>query len=69
VLGALLGIALLGATAAIVWLHSKEQHQRRLKEHYEEQFAQTAAYRRAVAASSASIRRVETEEFSGKDTE
>jgi hypothetical protein len=50
-----------------MWLRSKEQHQRRLKEHYEEQFAQTGAYRRAVAASSASLRHVNTEDILTED--
>jgi hypothetical protein len=67
VLGSILGVVLLGATAIIMWLHSKEQHQRRLKEHYEDQFAQTGAYRRALAASSASLRRVNTEDVVTED--
>jgi hypothetical protein len=32
------------------WMYKREKRQRKLKEHYEEQFSQTAAYRRTIAS-------------------
>ncbi|KAF2009898.1 hypothetical protein BU24DRAFT_496728 [Aaosphaeria arxii CBS 175.79] len=46
--GGILGAALLGMMGVIMWMHRKEKRQRRLKEHYEEQFGQNFAYKRTV---------------------
>lgn len=37
-------------------MHKREKRQRKLKEHYEEQFSQTNAYRKALASTAESIR-------------
>jgi hypothetical protein len=34
----------------MLWMYKMEKRQRKLKEHYEEQFSQTAAYRRTIAS-------------------
>jgi H+/gluconate symporter-like permease len=49
-------ILIVGLAATIYWMHKREKRQRRLKEHYEEQFSQTNAYRKALASSAGSCR-------------
>lgn len=36
----------------ILWMYKKEKRQRKLKEHYEEQFGQNFAYRRTIVVES-----------------
>ena len=48
VVGSILGAALLGLLGIILWMHKREQHQRKIKEHYEAQFGQNWAYRRTI---------------------
>ncbi|KAG9197953.1 hypothetical protein G6514_000672 [Epicoccum nigrum] len=55
-LGGILGAVIVGLLGVIFWMAKREQRQRRLKEHYEEQFAQTWAYRKHIAASTASVK-------------
>ncbi|KAL6710390.1 hypothetical protein ACN47E_009336 [Coniothyrium glycines] len=49
-------LVILGLSGVIFWMHKKEIRQRKLKEHYEEQFSQTNAYRKALASSAGSTR-------------
>jgi hypothetical protein len=51
-IGGILGAAILALIGLILWMHKKEKHQRKLKEHYEEQFGQNFAYRRTVVVES-----------------
>jgi hypothetical protein len=46
--GGVLSAAILGLLGVIFWMYKREKHQRKLKEHYEEQFGQNFAYRRTV---------------------
>jgi hypothetical protein len=55
-IGALFGAVIMGLAATIFWMYKREKRQRKLKEHYEEQFQQTNAYRKALASSAGSIR-------------
>jgi hypothetical protein len=48
--GGILGAIIVGLFGAMLWMHKMEKRQRKLKEHYEEQFSQTAAYRRRIAS-------------------
>ncbi|KAF3052634.1 hypothetical protein E8E11_011105 [Didymella keratinophila] len=66
VLGGILGSAVVGLLCLAYWMWKREQRQRKLKEHYEEQFAQTWAYRKAMAASTTSMKTDTHEEFMGK---
>lgn len=50
--GGILGAALIGLVALILWMHKKEKRQRKLKEHYEAQFEQSWAYRRTLVVES-----------------
>jgi len=45
-----------GLASTIFWMYKREKRQRKLKEHYEEQFSQTNAYRKALASSAGSCR-------------
>ena len=54
--GGLFGAIILGLVGTILLMYKKERRQRKLKEHYEEQFSQTNAYRKALASSAGSIR-------------
>jgi uncharacterized protein HemX len=54
-IGGLFGAMAVGLAAALFWMYKQELRQRKLKEHYEEQFSQTAAYRRVLASSAASL--------------
>ncbi|KAG9194605.1 hypothetical protein G6011_04640 [Alternaria panax] len=47
---------IVGLAATIYWMYKRERRQRKLKEHYEEQFSQTNAYRKALAPSARSCR-------------
>lgn len=67
-LGGVLGTAVVGLMGVVYWMSKREQRQRKLKEHYEEQFAQTWAYRKAMAASSTSMKTDAHEEFIGKSS-
>jgi predicted histidine transporter YuiF (NhaC family) len=49
-------VIIAGLAATIFWMYRREKRQRKLKEHYEEQFSQTNAYRKALASSAASCR-------------
>ncbi|KAF2630982.1 hypothetical protein BU25DRAFT_407550 [Macroventuria anomochaeta] len=64
--GGMLGAAVVGLMGVVCWMSKREQRQRKLKEHYEEQFSQTWAYRKAMAASSTSMKTDVHEEFNGK---
>jgi hypothetical protein len=66
--GGILGAAVVGLLGVVYWMSKREQRQRKLKEHYEEQFAQTWAYRKAMAASTTSMKTDAHEEFMGKAT-
>jgi hypothetical protein len=59
-IGGLFGAMAVGLAAALFWMHKQELRQRKLKEHYEEQFSQTAAYRRVLASSAASLMGTDT---------
>lgn len=67
-LGGILGTAVAALMGLVYWMSKREQRQRKLKEHYEEQFAQTWAYRKAMAASSTSMKTDAHEEFMGKSS-
>ncbi|RMZ72709.1 N-acetyltransferase eso1 [Pyrenophora seminiperda CCB06] len=49
--GVLLGTIIAGLAAAMFWIYKEEKRQRKLKEHYESQFSQTNAYRKALQSS------------------
>lgn len=66
-IGGILGVAVVALMGIVFWMSRREQRQRKLKEHYEEQFAQTWAYRKAMAASTTSTTDVH-EEFMGKSS-
>ena len=66
--GGILGAAVVGLVSLVYWMSKREQRQRKLKEHYEEQFAQTWAYRKAMAASSTSMKTDAYEESMGKSS-
>lgn len=68
VLGGILGSAVVGLLGLAYWMWKREQRQRKLKEHYEEQFAQTWAYRKAMAASTTSMKTDVNEEFMAKSS-
>jgi hypothetical protein len=55
-IGAVFAAIILVLAAIIFWMYKRERRQRKLKEHYEEQFSQTNAYRKALASSAGSIR-------------
>lgn len=55
-IGGLFGAIIIGLAGTIYWMYKRERRQRRLKEHYEEQFSQTNAYRKALASTAGSIR-------------
>ncbi|KAF2121496.1 hypothetical protein BDV96DRAFT_640886 [Lophiotrema nucula] len=50
--GGVLGAVIIALLGAMWWLYKRENRQRKLKEHYEEQFGQTWAYRRTVLVES-----------------
>ncbi|KAF1846673.1 uncharacterized protein K460DRAFT_406867 [Cucurbitaria berberidis CBS 394.84] len=54
--GGLFGAIIVALVGTILLMYRKEKRQRKLKEHYEEQFSQTNAYRKALASSAGSIR-------------
>jgi hypothetical protein len=69
VLGGILGTAVVGLLGLTCWMSKREQRQRKLKEHYEEQFSQTWSYRKkAMAASTTSVKTDAHEEFMGKSS-
>jgi hypothetical protein len=49
-IGGIFGAITVGLLGAMLWMYKMEKRQRKLKEHYEEQFSQTAAYRRRIAS-------------------
>lgn len=53
--GGTLSAVILALLGMIFWMHSREKHQRKLKEHYEEQFGQNFAYRRTIVVESDSL--------------
>ncbi|KAF1919614.1 hypothetical protein BDU57DRAFT_147002 [Ampelomyces quisqualis] len=67
-IGGLFGAVIVGLVGAIWWMYKREKRQRRLKEHYEEQFSQTAAYRRTVA-STVSLMGSEMEDMKNRSSE
>lgn len=69
IIGGILGAAVVGLLGVVYWMSKREQRQRKLKEHYEEQFAQTWAYRKAMAASTTSMKTDAHEEVMGKASE
>tara|TARA_R110002003_G_scaffold96_13_gene7508 strand:- start:1178 stop:1564 length:387 start_codon:yes stop_codon:yes gene_type:complete len=54
-IGGLFGAIIVGLTGALFWMYKREKRQRKLKEHYQEQISQTAAYRRTIASSAISL--------------
>ncbi|KAF2032721.1 hypothetical protein EK21DRAFT_109787 [Setomelanomma holmii] len=54
-IGGLFGAVIVGLMGALYWTYKQEKRQKKLKEHYEEQFSQTAAYRRTIASSAISL--------------
>ncbi|KAF2873376.1 hypothetical protein BDV95DRAFT_488741 [Massariosphaeria phaeospora] len=54
--GGILGAAIFGLLGVLYWLQQKEKHQRRVKEHYEAQFANFNKLREEEAAARASRR-------------
>lgn len=54
-IGGLFGAMIVSLMGALFWMYKREKRQRKLKEHYEEQFSQTAAYRRTIASSAISL--------------
>ncbi|KAI4672607.1 uncharacterized protein J4E78_001108 [Alternaria triticimaculans] len=56
VLTAVFTMIIAGLASTIFWMYKREKRQRKLKEHYEEQFSQTNAYRKALASSAGSCR-------------
>jgi predicted histidine transporter YuiF (NhaC family) len=54
-IGGVFGAIIVGLLGALLWMYKQEKHHRRMKEHYEEQFLQTTAYRRTIASSAASL--------------
>ncbi|XPS76879.1 hypothetical protein M3J09_008923 [Ascochyta lentis] len=67
-LGVTLGAAVVALTGLVFWMSKREQRQRKLKEHYEEQFSQTWAYRKAMAASTTSVKTDVHEEVTRKSS-
>jgi uncharacterized membrane protein YGL010W len=68
-IGSLFGAIIIALAATIFWMYNREKRQRKLKEHYEEQFQQTNAYRKALASSAGSVRgSVLMEEFKTKSS-
>jgi threonine dehydrogenase-like Zn-dependent dehydrogenase len=55
-IGTLFGAIIAALAATILWMYKREKRQRKLKEHYEQQFSQTNAYRKALASSAGSTR-------------
>jgi predicted histidine transporter YuiF (NhaC family) len=64
-----LGTVIVGLVGAMFWLYRREKHQRRLKEHYEEQISQSAAYRRNIASTVSLMASEELEELHSKSSE
>jgi len=54
VVGVFLSTIIIGLVVTTLWIYKEEKRQRKLKEHYESQFSQTNAYRKALASSAAS---------------
>jgi hypothetical protein len=54
-IGGLFGAIIIGLLGALFWIYKQEKRQRKLKEHYEEQFVQTTNYRQKIASSAVSI--------------
>jgi hypothetical protein len=54
-IGGVFGAIIVGLLGALLWMYKQEKHHRKMKEHYEEQFAQTSVYRRNIASSAASL--------------
>ncbi|KAI8942450.1 hypothetical protein NX059_000518 [Plenodomus lindquistii] len=68
-IGGLFGATILALAGAVYWMYKRERRQRRLKEHYEEQFSQTNAYRKALASTAGSFRgSISMEEFRPKSS-
>jgi uncharacterized protein HemX len=57
--GGVLGAIILAMAGAMFWLYQKEKRQRKLKEHYEEQFGQNWAWRRTLIVDTDSKERSE----------
>ncbi|KAH9881941.1 hypothetical protein J1614_001112 [Plenodomus biglobosus] len=55
-IGGLFVVTILASVGVMFWMYKRERRQRRLKEHYEEQFSQTNAYRKALASTAGSLR-------------
>ena len=68
-LGGILSAVIVSLMGLVFWMSKREYRQRKLKEHYEEQFAQTWAYRKAMATSTTSMKTGVDEEWVGKSSE
>jgi hypothetical protein len=66
--GGLFGAIIIGLAGALMWMYKQEKRQRKLKEHYEEQFSQTAAYRKTLASSAASLMVIEMDDVKSKSS-
>jgi hypothetical protein len=66
--GGLFGAIIIGLAGALMWLYKQEKRQRKLKEHYEEQFSQTTAYRKTLASSAASLMVIEMDDVKSKSS-
>ncbi|KAH3946863.1 hypothetical protein HBI56_061750 [Parastagonospora nodorum] len=67
-IGGLFGTIIVALACLAFWLHKSEARQRRLKNHYEEQFVQTAAYRRTLASTISLLGSNELEEVKSRPT-
>jgi hypothetical protein len=67
-IGGIFSVIIVGLVGIISWMYKKERRQRRLKEHYEEQFSQTAAYRRTIASTVSLMTSEQLEEGKDKST-
>jgi hypothetical protein len=67
-IGGVFGAIIVGLVGTILWMYKKEKRQRKLKEHYEEQFSQTAAYRRTIASTVSLMGSEELEDVKRRST-
>ncbi|KAL1798752.1 hypothetical protein ACET3X_002789 [Alternaria dauci] len=68
-LAGVFSILIAGLAATVYWMYKREKRQRKLKEHYEEQFSQTNAYRKALASSAGSFTSVLLDEVKLKSSD
>jgi len=66
VVGGILGATVLALVGAVYWMYTRERKQRKLKHHYEKQFSQTNAYRKALASTVSLMGNLSTEDLQYK---